>query len=121
MGWHEFRYYPERMTFHRPTSLHRALLGLKVIVKHFLRPIIKIIEPFIIVLHPGSFIYFQFKLQRPPSFGRGDGVRGTQKGKERAPACMSSIMKYTPDIQKGPFIFFESSRNGIYNEAIFRT
>lgn len=83
MGWHEFRYYPERMTFHRPTSLHRAVLGLKVIVKHFLRPIIKIIEPFIIVLHPGSFIYFQFKLQRPPSFGRGDGVRGTQKGKER--------------------------------------
>lgn len=36
---------------------------MSVIVKHFLRPIIKIIEPFIKALHPGSLIYFQFQLQ----------------------------------------------------------
>lgn len=33
---------------------------------------------------------------------------------------MNSIMKYTPDVQKRTIYFFESGRNGIYNEAIFR-
>lgn len=53
---------------------------------------------------------------------QGDGVRGRRKGKEMGPGpCMNSKVKYTPDVQKGPFHFLNlAGRNGIYNESIFR-
>lgn len=64
---------------------------MSVIIKNVLRPTIKIIEPSIEVLHPGSLIYFQFMLQKSPLSGwymqllaitQGDGVKGMRKGKE---------------------------------------
>lgn len=53
---------------------------------------------------------------------QGDGARGRRKGKERGPGpFMNSKVKYTPDVQKGPFLSLNlAARNGIYNEAIFR-
>lgn len=37
---------------------------------------------------------------------QGDELRGRRKGKARGPgSCVNSIMKYTPGVQKGPFIF----------------